>query len=102
MPGVSIAITTQFEDITANQIDLGIMKLMGTRMRAAKHTATVTGLKPGKAYKFTAGDSVRNWWSPTQTLSWESKLLDFFRQVWNWLCGLWKHMIIAWNNRWYY
>ena len=100
--GVNIAVTTEFENITANQIDLGIVQLMGTRMRAAKHTATITGLKPGKAYKFTAGDSVRSWWSPQQNLSWESKFVDFFRQVWNWLWGLWKHVVIAWNNRWFY
>ena len=100
--GVTVAVATEFEDITANQIDLGIMKMMGTNMRAAKHTATVSGLKPGKAYKFTAGDSARSWWSPPQNLSWDTKLVDFLRQAWNWIVGLWKHLLIAWNNRWFY
>jgi len=102
VPGVKISVATEFVDITANQIDLGIMKLMGTKMPAAKHTAKLTNLTPGKAYKFTAGDTAYKWWGAPRELSWESKVLGFFRQVWLWLCGLWKHMIIAWNNRWYY
>jgi len=96
--GVTITTSTEYEDITANQVDLGLTKLLGTRMHAAKHTARLTGLKPGKAYKLSAGDRDFDWWGPRQALSRESKVLEFFRQVWNWFIGLWRHMINKWNN----
>ena len=101
---VGVDLSTQFADITANQIDLSIMKLMGTNMRASKHTAKLSGLTPGKAYKFTAGDSQFDWWAAPRelTASKESAVLAFFKQVWQWLCGMWRLMLISWNNRWYY
>ena len=102
VPGVTITLSTQFENITADQIDLAIMQIMGTNMRAAKHTAKITGLKPGKEYKFSAGDTEYGWWAAPQALARESKVLGFFRQVWQWIVGMWNLMLIAWKNRSFY
>ena len=102
VPGVTITLSTAFEDITANRIDLAIMEIMGTNMRAAKHTAKITGLKPGKEYKFSAGDTEYNWRTAPQALARESKVLNFFRQVWQWIVGMWNLMLIAWRNRRFY
>ncbi|MDR2686419.1 MAG: metallophosphoesterase [Oscillospiraceae bacterium] len=101
--GVSISCDTQFEDITVNVIDLGIAQMMGTNMRAARHTARLEGLAPGKAYKFTVGDSEFNWYSEPQNLPPEedSPFLAFFRRVWEWMLGMWKLFGIWWSNRGY-
>jgi hypothetical protein len=50
----------------AEQLDIGYAKLLGRAQPALKHTARLTGLKPGKAYLFTAGDSKRGWWAGPQ------------------------------------
>ena len=99
--GVSIAYTTEFGDITVNEIDLAIMKMMGTMMNAAKHMARVEGLTPGAAYQFTVGDSKYGWYSAPQNLppAEESPVLAFFRQAWEWVLGMWRLFEIWWSNR---
>ena len=99
--GVSIAYTTEFESITVNKIDLAIMKMMGTKMNAAKHTAKLEGLTPGTAYQFIVGDSQYGWYSEPQNLppEEENAFLAFFRQVWEWMQGMWRLFEIWWNNR---
>jgi len=101
VPGASIETSTEFEDVTVNVVDLAITQLLGTNMRAAKHTAKITGLAPGAAYKFTVGDSEHGWWSEHQNLppEEESPVLAFFRQVWEWVLGMWRLFEIWWGNR---
>jgi len=101
--GVAITTSFEFEYITVNEIDLAIMKMLGTNMRAAKHTARLEGLTPGKAYKFTVGDSHYEWYSGPQNLppEEESPFRAFLRKVWEWVLGMWKLLGIWWNNRVY-
>jgi len=100
MAGVSITYSSEDIKITVNELDLGIMKMMGETLFAAKHTAKLEGLDPGKAYKFIAGDSKCNFWGEEQDLAAhaENPVLAFLRQVWAWLCGMWKLLGILWNN----
>ena len=57
-----ISIVSQPGEIMAGQLDIGYAKILGRAQPVLKHTACVAGLKPGKAYRFTAGDSARGWW----------------------------------------
>ena len=100
--GVTVTVSSELVNRTVGQIDLGIMQMMGTSMPMRKHTAKVSGLKPTAAYLFSAGDSARDWWAQPRRLAGAQPVLDFFRQVWNWLCGLWRLVLTVWNNRGYY
>jgi len=61
-PEVKVIIGSAAEDITADQLDIGFMKILGRAQPVLRHTARLTGLQPGKAYRITAGDSVFDWW----------------------------------------
>jgi len=89
-PEVSVSIESVPEDIMAGQLDIGYAKLMGYALSALKHTARLTGLKPGKAYRFTAGDSARGWRSEPRGLNFtdDNPVTAFFKKVWDWLCGM--------------
>jgi len=89
-PEVEVSIASQAQDIMAQQLDIGFAKLLGYSRPALKHTARLTGLQPGKTYRFTAGDSERGWWGEPQqfTAVWENPVRAFFGQVWDWLCGM--------------
>ncbi|MCL2301413.1 MAG: metallophosphoesterase [Firmicutes bacterium] len=88
-PEVQIAITSAAEEVMAGPLDIGYAKLMGRALPALKHTARLTGLKPGKTYHFTAGDSTWDWWAEpvSFTTVWD-KVLGFFGRIWDWLRGL--------------
>ena len=51
-PEAKISIESQPGEIMVQQLDIGVTKLMGRTQPVLKHTARVTGLKPGKAYCF--------------------------------------------------
>jgi len=65
-PEVKVSIESKAEDITVEQIDIGFMKILGRTQPVLRHTARLTGLQPGKAYRFKAGDSAFDWWSETR------------------------------------
>ncbi|MCL2299414.1 MAG: metallophosphoesterase [Firmicutes bacterium] len=100
--GVTVAVTTEAVKRTVNQLDLGVAQMMGYNMQAQKHTAKISGLKPLTAYLFSVGDTYRGWWAQPRKLAGAQPVLDFFRQVWDWICGIWKLIVTMWNNRWYY
>ena len=60
-PEVKVSIGSKAEELTAEQLDIGFTKILGRAQPALKHTARLTGLKPGKGYRFTAGDSAWGW-----------------------------------------
>jgi len=63
---VKVSIESAAEEVMAEQLDIGFAKLAGHAQPVLKHTARLTGLKPGKTYRFTAGDSARDWWAQPQ------------------------------------
>jgi len=67
-PEVKASISSQAEDVTAEQLDLGLVKLLGRTQPALKHTARLTGLTPGKTYRVTAGDGAWGWWGGESTI----------------------------------
>jgi len=88
-PEVKITITSQSENIMADPLDIGYAKLLGRAVPVLKHTARLTNLKPGKTYRFTAGDSAWAWWAAPRSFTtvWDS-VLSFFGQLRDWLRGL--------------
>jgi len=68
-PEVKVTIGSGAEDITAEQIDIGFTKILGRTQPALKHTARLTGLQPGKTYRFTAGDGVFGWWGEARSFT---------------------------------
>ena len=100
--GVDIEYSIEFEDITVNQLDLAVAQMMGYTMRAAKHTAKISGLNPLKAYNFTVGDSDFDWRSAPQKLApTDTPVKDFAVQTRDWLLGEFKLPVTKWNNRSY-
>jgi len=69
VPEVKVSIESRAEEIMAEQLDIGFTKLLGRAQPVLKHTARLTGLKPGKSYRFTAGDSEWGWWGAPQQLN---------------------------------
>jgi len=67
-PESKVSISSAPEEIMAEQLDLGFMKILGHTQPVLKHTARLSGLKPGKAYRFTAGDSEWDWWGQEEQL----------------------------------
>ena len=61
-PEVKVTISSRAEDITVDQLDIGFTKILGRTQSVLKHTARLTGLKPGKPYCFMAGDGEFDWW----------------------------------------
>ncbi|MCL2508012.1 MAG: metallophosphoesterase [Oscillospiraceae bacterium] len=96
-----IALTTEFADVTVETIDLAIMQLMGYTIRAAKHTAKITNLTPGKSYRFSAGDTEFEWWSEPQNLTAakENQIVTFFTRLWEWIRGFLRMLGISWKNQ---
>jgi len=72
-PEVKISVESLAEEMMAEQLDIGFTKLLGRKQPVLKHTAKLTGLKPGKTYRFTAGDGAWEWWGePRQfTAGWQ-------------------------------
>jgi len=98
--GVSIEYSTQPAKITANQIDLGVTRMMGCDMQAMKHTAKISGLKPLTLYSFSAGDSRSGWRSaPQRLMPTDTPVKDFAGQTRDWVLGEAKLPVILWNNR---
>jgi hypothetical protein len=89
-PEVKVSIESAEEERMAEQLDIGFTKLLGRAQPALKHTARPTCLKPGKAYRFTAGDTEWNWWGEPQEFkaAWENPLPAFPGQVGDWLSGM--------------
>jgi len=56
------------EPCTARKLDIGMAKIMGHEIPAAKHSVIITGLKPGR-YIFRAGDKSRGWLSPAAAMN---------------------------------
>jgi len=72
-------------------------------VQAMKHTAKVEGLRPFRAYRFTAGDSQRDWWGARGRLEPTDKpVLSFFGQIWQWFMGMLRLPGIMWRNRRFY
>ena len=96
-PEVKITIGSQPEDVTAQQLDIGFTKLLGYTRPALKHTARLTGLKPGKTYRFTAGDSARGWWAQPRDFNVlrDNPVTAFFGKLWEWICGM-LHILRVW------
>ena len=94
---VKIAIESQAEEITAQQLDIGFAKLAGYTRPVLKHTARLTGLKPGKTYRFTAGDSAWGWWAQPRDFNVlrDNPVTAFFGKFWEWLCGM-LHILRVW------
>jgi len=67
-PEVKAAIGSKAGELTVEQLDIGFTKILGRTQPVLKHTAKLTGLKPGKAYLFTAGDGAFGWWGEAQTI----------------------------------
>jgi len=67
-PEVQISIESRPEEVMAEQLDIGLAKLLGRVQPVLRHTARLTGLEPGKAYRFTVGDSAWAWWGEPQQL----------------------------------
>ncbi|MCL2106101.1 MAG: metallophosphoesterase [Oscillospiraceae bacterium] len=44
--------------------DLGLLGLFSIPRHLNRHSVTLSGLKPGKEYRFRVGDASRGWWSP--------------------------------------
>jgi len=65
-PEVKLLIESQPEEIMTQQLDIGYTKMLGRPQPVLKHTASLSGLKPGKGYCFTAGDSEWGWWGESQ------------------------------------
>ena len=89
-PEVAISIESRPEVIMAGQLDIGYTKLVGRSQPVLKHTARLTGLRPGKTYRFTAGDSARGWRGEPRSLNVirDGPVAAFLRQVWDWMCGM--------------
>ena len=104
VPGVEIVLSSEAMDITVEEIDLAITKMMGYTLPAMKHTAKVKGLRPLKAYRFTAGDSEFGWWAEPQdfTEAWDNPVPAALQQVPAWFGGMLRLPGIAWANREYY
>ena len=69
VPEVQISISSQPGEITADQLDIGFTKLLGRTQPVLRHTARLTGLKPGRTYRFTAGDSEWGWYSQPRSFT---------------------------------
>jgi len=67
-PEVKVSIESAETEVMAGQLDIGYTKLIGRAQPALKHTARLTGLIPGKAYCFTAGDGKWGWWAESQKI----------------------------------
>jgi len=89
-PEVKISIESTEEVIMAEQLDIGYAKLLGYEKPVLRHTARLTGLRPGKAYVFTAGDSERGWRGEPQDLSviGDNPISIFLKKAWDWLGGM--------------
>ena len=68
-PEVKISISSQPGDITVEQLDIGFAKILGRTQPVLRHTARLTGLKPGKAYLVTAGDGGFDWWGEARSFT---------------------------------
>ena len=63
--GVKIETTSELVEREYPGVDLGIIGFISCNINVNRHTATVTGLKPGTKYCYRVGDAKRGWWSDT-------------------------------------
>jgi len=68
-PEVKVTITSAEDEVMAVQLDIGFAKLAGRAQPVLRHTARLTGLKPGKDYLVTAGDGKWGWWAEPRPLN---------------------------------
>lgn len=66
-----VAVVTATEDIERRSavLDLGFVTLGESMNTYKRHTMKITGLEPGCTYFFRVGDSAKNWWSDTATVT---------------------------------
>lgn len=67
--GVSVAKATEDIERTSVVLDLGFISFGESVKTYKHHTMKVSGLEPGCTYFFRVGDSLRNWWSETATVT---------------------------------
>ena len=63
--GVKVETTSKLVEREHPGVDLGIIGFISCNIKVNRHTATVTGLKPGTKYCYRIGDAERGWWSDT-------------------------------------
>jgi len=68
-PEVKIAFSSQPTEFAVEQLDIGFTKILGRTQPVLQHTAHLTGLKPGKTYRFTVGNSEFGWWGEARSFT---------------------------------
>lgn len=66
---VSVVTETVEVDRSYNTLDLGFISFGTNTVNLLRHTMKVSGLKAGCTYYFRVGDSSKNWWSETATMT---------------------------------
>jgi len=98
--GLSITYSSEPAELMVDELDLGIMQMMGQKLFAMKHTAKVEGLGLLSTYNFTAGDSEFGWWSAPQKLAPTAQpVWNLFGRIWAWFFGMLRLPGIMWRNR---
>lgn len=66
-----VSMTFENNDIVRQfvALDLGFIRLGESNVQLTRHTVKLSGLKNGGTYYFRVGDSTKNWWSETATLT---------------------------------
>ena len=63
--GVKVSTTSELVKREYPGVDLGIIGFISYGINVNRHTATITGLKPGTKYCYRVGDAKYGWWSGT-------------------------------------
>ena len=63
--GVKVSTTSELVKREYPGVDLGVIGFISCGINVNRHTATITGLKPGTKYCYRVGDAKRGWWSGT-------------------------------------
>ena len=63
--GVKVSTTSELVKREYPGVDLGIIGFISYGINVNRHTATITGLKPGTKYCYRIGDAKYGWWSGT-------------------------------------
>lgn len=63
--GVKVSTTSELVTREYPGVDLGIIGMLFVDMNVNRHTATITGLKPGTKYCYRVGSAKYGWWSET-------------------------------------
>ncbi len=65
----SVAVAHNNIERTYNLLDLGFISFGQRTLNLTRHTIKIMGLEPGCTYFFRVGDSEKNWWSETATVT---------------------------------